>query len=403
METKNIKELYPGYFSQTTLDNIWNDCILVLDTNIYLNLINYPQTLSDELIKIFNSYNHENRLFVPNTVAEEVIKQIDKQLDSLNNSYTTIDFKIDNLKSNIEDIFKSQDRKTYPINDPDKIKEIINKYTEMMKKEIFENKEPKKDIIALRNNICDLLTNVGIPYSNGQKKELLPEIEEKYKAQIIPGYADLTTKTGDNKYNDALIWYQTKDYSKSVKKNILFVTADIKEDWWTIIDKKKKIIKQKQPMINDFMKDTNQSIYITTMDEFFAKYQSSLPESKQIDPKITSDVLAYMTPKFAQDLRLLKPKIGAVDLAHPERTRHRIDRMKRWFLDRYEDPANMCPYDSKEGGYQYIYGGPYDAYEELESEFGSIYSDELIKSAVEELESTGPLEWSRIPDDNWTE
>jgi predicted nucleic acid-binding protein len=78
------------------LDNIWNDCILVLDTNIYLNLINYPQTLSDELIKIFNSYNHENRLFVPNTVAEEVIKQIDKQLDSLNNSYTTIDSKIDN-------------------------------------------------------------------------------------------------------------------------------------------------------------------------------------------------------------------------------------------------------------------------------------------------------------------
>ena len=135
METKNIKELYPGYFSQTTLDNIWNDCILVLDTNIYLNLINYPQTLSDELIKIFNSYNHENRLFVPNTVAEEVIKQIDKQLDSLNNSYTTIDSKIDNLKSNIEDIFKSQDRKTYPINDPDMIKEIINKYIEMMKKD----------------------------------------------------------------------------------------------------------------------------------------------------------------------------------------------------------------------------------------------------------------------------
>ena len=61
METKHIKELYPGYFSQTSLDNIWNDCILVLDTNIYLNLIKYPQTLSDVLIKIFNTYNHENR------------------------------------------------------------------------------------------------------------------------------------------------------------------------------------------------------------------------------------------------------------------------------------------------------------------------------------------------------
>ena len=31
----------------------------------------------------------------------------------------------------------------------------------------------------------------------------------------------------------------------------------------------------------------------------------------------------------------------------------------------FEDPANETPYESSEGGYIYIWGGPYDALEQL--------------------------------------
>ena len=53
--------------------------------------------------------------------------------------------------------------------------------------------------------------------------------------------------------------------------------------------------------------------------------------------------------------------------------------MRRWFGERFEDPVHRLPYCSREGGYQWIYGGPYDAREELESEFGGIVSEDVVE------------------------
>ena len=35
--------------------------------------------------------------------------------------------------------------------------------------------------------------------------------------------------------------------------------------------------------------------------------------------------------------------------------------MLYWFRERFEDPVEETPYNSREGGYLYIWGGPYDA------------------------------------------
>ncbi len=59
--------------------------------------------------------------------------------------------------------------------------------------------------------------------------------------------------------------------------------------------------------------------------------------------------------------------------------------MRRWFYENYEDPVHGCPYMSSEGGYQYIYGGPYDAREELDGEFGGVVDDEVIEELADEL------------------
>lgn len=65
-----------------------------------------------------------------------------------------------------------------------------------------------------------------------------------------------------------------------------------------------------------------------------------------------------------------------------------------WFQNFYEDPANETPYNSREGGYQYIYGGPYSAEEELRDSFEGVVSDEAIMQAVEELQRDGIFDWA---------
>ena len=74
----------------------------------------------------------------------------------------------------------------------------------------------------------------------------------------------------------------------------------------------------------------------------------------------------------------------------------RYQAMRIWFLSRYCDPAYDTPYNGKEGGYLYIYGGPYDASEELQGQFGGLLPDEEIQAVVEDVESDGILEWAPI-------
>ena len=64
-----------------------------------------------------------------------------------------------------------------------------------------------------------------------------------------------------------------------------------------------------------------------------------------------------------------------------------IEVMKIWFRERYEDPAERTPYESAEGGYIWIWGGPFDASEVLDEQFSDTVDQRLIESLVEDLGS----------------
>jgi hypothetical protein len=82
--------------------------------------------------------------------------------------------------------------------------------------------------------------------------------------------------------------------------------------------------------------------------------------------------------------------------------------IKDWFFDNFEDPVHTTPYDSGEGGYQYIWGGPYEAADVIGNVFADVASEEIINAAVEAIEHEG-LEWvpneRRIqpPEDYWVD
>ena len=88
--------------------------------------------------------------------------------------------------------------------------------------------------------------------------------------------------------------------------------------------------------------------------------------------KVTDYYTSDGSPVSAQDLRALDPATQR-------------DVMEAWFRARYEDPAERTPYNSEEGGYIWIYGGPFDASEELGAEFGEAVDQEVMDSLVEEL------------------
>jgi len=83
-----------------------------------------------------------------------------------------------------------------------------------------------------------------------------------------------------------------------------------------------------------------------------------------------------------------------------EERRDRIDELKEWFLARYENPAESLPYISKEGGYQWIWGGPYQALEVLTENFPA-ENDDVLEAAAAELESAEDVyDWTPIPSES---
>lgn len=74
-----------------------------------------------------------------------------------------------------------------------------------------------------------------------------------------------------------------------------------------------------------------------------------------------------------------------------------IDVMRNWFFANFADPAENTPYESAEGGYIYIWGGPYEPAEELHDEFGGLIRDDVIDELADELRGIA-WEWTKHPD-----
>lgn len=71
------------------------------------------------------------------------------------------------------------------------------------------------------------------------------------------------------------------------------------------------------------------------------------------------------------------------------------DYMMAWFHTFFEDPANQTPYNGREGGYQYIHGGPYNPQDELFEEFAGIADEVLIAETAEEIENEDSIsDWA---------
>jgi hypothetical protein len=75
-----------------------------------------------------------------------------------------------------------------------------------------------------------------------------------------------------------------------------------------------------------------------------------------------------------------------------------IEIMRGWFHDNFNDP-NELPYNSGEGGFQWIWGGPYYPEDQLESEFEGSIPDDVIRELSSDLSDVS-YTWSGKPGNN---
>jgi hypothetical protein len=267
-----MKKYFSGYYqlSKNELDNLWKQCIFILDANVLLNLYRYSKETSDDLISILKKISEriwipfqacleyqENRLLV---IAEQVKKYREVQ-DILETIQSQLHGQLDKL----------QLKKRHSTINPDKLitktEKIFNDFLQELK--ALEQGQPDVfDHDKIRDEIDSILLNkVGPPPESQQELDsIYEEGKIRYGIKRPPGYMDIDKEKDNSEvylyrdlvikrmYGDLILWKQIINHVRKQKelKHIIFLTDDTKEDWWWICESQgKKTIGPRPELIEE--------------------------------------------------------------------------------------------------------------------------------------------------------
>lgn len=280
-----MRSKFPGYYkpNETEFEALWADAIIVLDTNVLLDLYRYTDTTVDLLLSIIDKY--KDRIWIPFQTSLEYHNNLNETISSQINSYSKT------IKT-LEDFKKQLDaKKSHPFlaqNLHDEINSFCSKFDdELLKKKedveklIIENPIKEKVAEALDNSVGDDFTaeNLELIYNEGA---------ERYSKSTPPGFKDCKKPTNREKYGDLIIWKEIIAKSKETDKPILFVTSDVKEDWFYIHHG--KTIGPRPELVHEFRKETNKLCYIYPTPKFLEYANKYLELDTQVEKEVLDEI-----------------------------------------------------------------------------------------------------------------
>ena len=271
-----MKDLFRGYYAPTPedLDQMWNEGLIVLDTNALLNLFRYSKSTRDEFFMVLHQVAEQ--LWIPHQVGLEFQRRRLDVIEDQTKAYDDLDKAISDGKSGV--IQSLNKFRFHPLLNKTAITEILD---EGMKSVSDVVKQSRKDheaqVLAEGENerVSDSISNlytsrVGQPFDQATLAALYIEGAARYEAKVPPGYRD-KTKLEPARYGDLVLWKQLLAQVSVDKKPALFVTDDAKEDWWRLVNGKTQ--GPRVELIDEYFGVAEQRVHFYSPDRFlqFAK------------------------------------------------------------------------------------------------------------------------------------
>jgi len=261
-----IIELFPEYFNKNSkyFKKLWETSIFVFDANVLLVLYFYPEEYAKSIIKIIKKLSP--MIWAPYQVILEYLDNRAKTIHQLDNSIN----ELKKILTNFENKFNDDLTKSFSVNpiiDSKKIIDGLKNYFEKTKKILDEK---TKEIL--------FEDKIGEPINSEELISIAELSKKRFEKEIPPGFKDKNN-------GDLIIWLKMIKKSKESNKNIIFITNDLKEDWWSK-DKDKRIIGPKLSLIREFRIETDNEFYMYKLENFYKyakKYFKEKPDKKIIE------------------------------------------------------------------------------------------------------------------------
>lgn len=296
-----MREKFREFYFDKDDKKIWEESIIILDTNVLLNLYRYTKETLDQIIGLLNKYR--DNLCMPHQVALEYHYNRKSVLIEQSGSYKKVCDALNEIPDKVRDML-NQNLSNYKKRHKDDVDNFIKIIKSATNKHIEElNANNAKDIEynstdkdSIKSEITKLYNGkVGDPYSKKEMEELEKEADVRLKKEIPPGYKDYNKKKGQkfhngvmiqNKYGDLILWKQLLRFAKERNTSIIFLTDEQKEDWW--YDIKSRIIGPKVELLNEFTSETNKEFHMFNSLGFLKRHRDdvnddTLSEVKELD------------------------------------------------------------------------------------------------------------------------
>lgn len=254
--------------------------IIICDTNVYLDIYRYSPEFSEfatQCMRTVQSY-----IILPSTVRLEYLKHYRSEFGSMKKKVKTAGAEtknqIERSRKKVIDTCDTLRSLHYP--DISELRDSLeNKFSELeiLINNFFEDRNILELIssswgdVDLVYEIVEEITKANQimpPITQENIYRICEEGEKRYKAKtpIPPGFKDAKDKDGVRKYSDLILWKEVIEYSKDNQKNVIFVTNDVKSDWWLYDNDG---IQFHPALIKEFISETSLKIIAYSSSSFF--------------------------------------------------------------------------------------------------------------------------------------
>ena len=281
-------------FKEDIIDKNFN---FYFDTSALLSLYRKRQDLVDYFD--VNIQNVNNDIRIPSTVQEEYNRNVSSAKFYLKNELKK---NTKNFQKNIFDKVNqslsnsdSPDLGTFEKLQNDSIEKLSDLNDFFRKLEVSEDEKKTDKVSELMDNFLMVSDNLLPTISRVEQIKLMNEGYTRAKHHFPPGYMDMKDKyhglkkealkksQGQKKpeeliryLGDYFIWAEIIKDVLSNEKNALFITSDLKEDWWEIPKKDYDLVsyEPRKELIQEFNELTGKSIRFIPFDLFVSFLES---------------------------------------------------------------------------------------------------------------------------------
>lgn len=273
-----MRDLFPGFYEQQMteddLKKLWQEAIFIFDTNMLLNVYRYSQEARERYFEILTRLKEQ--IWIPYQVAYEYQEGRAGVIQQQLNAYDDVSKILRDSLQSLKKALKAYDRKHSFIN-PKNLIENIAKAVEEADTTVKKAKKNHPDFLKqydlYREKLEQLfLGKVGPQYSREKLDELYKKAAFRLEIKMPPGSED-SEKKDYKKYGDTIIWLQIIDHARVYKRPIVFITDDLKKDWWLLGYQSRGPDRPRPELVHEMFVETGNLFYMYQGPEFLYKGQ----------------------------------------------------------------------------------------------------------------------------------